>query len=155
MTTPPPYDLCADDFRDYRLPPSIAGNVPPALCLGEPGTHWLARGLTVETTARLLARPVAVEVTEQEHLTVISAVISLASAVWSTDPLGDLLSADLILVPRTRRWALIVQDRMTATGLNVPSPRYLADLVHEAYDARRRPAPDTCRGPATPPSHLW
>ena len=153
--TIPPYDLRADDFRDYHLPPSITGDVSPIPWPDEPGTHWLARGLMAETTRRLLARPIALELTEQKHTTSIAAVMSLASTVWSTDPLGDLLSADLILVPRTGRWALILQNRMIATGLHVPSPRYLADLVHVAYDARRRPAPDTCRGPATPPTHLW
>ena len=153
--TIPPYDLQADDFRDYHLPPSLTGDVSPLPRPDEPGTHWLARGLMAETSQRLLARPIALELTEQEHTTSISAVMSLASTVWSTDPLGDLLSADLILIPRTDRWALILQNRMIATGPDVPSPRYLADLVHAAYDARRIPAPDTCRGPVTPPSHLW
>ena len=153
--TIPPYDLRADDFRDYHLPPSIAGNVSPLLCPDEPGTHWVARGLMAEVSRRLLARPIALELTGQEHLTVISAVMSLASTVWSTDPLSDLLSADLILIPRTDRWALILQNRMIATGPRTPSPRYLADLVHTAYDARRYPEPDVHRGPVPPPSHLW
>lgn len=153
--TIPPYDVRADDFRDYHLPPSITGDVSPLPWPNEPGTHWLARGLMAEVSRRLLARPIALELTEQEHVTVISAVMSLASTVWSTNPVGDLLSADLILVRRTDRWALIVQNRMIATGLRVPSPRYLADLVHAAYDARRSPEPDVRRGPVTPPSHLW
>jgi hypothetical protein len=153
--TSEPYDLRADDFRDYHLPPSIAGNVSSLPWPDEPGAHWLARGLMAETSQRLLARPVALELTEQQHVTVISAAMSLASIVWSTDPVGDLLSVDLILIPRTDRWALIVQNRMIATGLHVPSPRYLADLVHAAYDARRSPEPDVRRGPVIPPSHLW
>jgi hypothetical protein len=151
----PSYDLRADDFRPYQLPLSIAGTIPPIPWPEEPGTHWLARGLMAETCQRLLARPINLEYTEHEHIIFISAVMSLASAVWSTDPLGDLLSADLILVKRTGRWALILQNRMIATGPHVPPPRYLADLVGAAYDARRSPAPDSCRGPATPPSHLW
>lgn len=153
--TIPPYDLQADDFRSYQLSDSLDATIPLTAQPGEPGTHWLARGLMAEIYPRLLARPVTLQVIEHEHIVFISAVISLASTVLSSDPLGDLASVDLILVKDTARWALMLQNRMIATGRDVPPPRYLADIAHAAQQSRRSALPDSCRGPMNPPSHLW
>ena len=153
--TIPPYDLQADDFRSYRLPDSLDATIPVAAQPGEPGTHWLARGLMAEVSQRLLARPVTLQVIEHEHIVFIYAVISVASTVLSSDPLGDLLSVDLVVVKRTARWALMLQDRMIATGLQVPPPRYLAEIADTVHASRRSAQPDVCRGPSNPPSHLW
>lgn len=153
--TIPPDDLQADDFRSYQLPDSLDATIPLTAQPGEPGTHWLARGLMAEIYPRLLARPVTLQVIEHEHIVFISAVISLASTVLSGDPLGDLASVDLVLIKDTARWALMLQDRMTATGLHVPPPRHLAEIAHAAHASRRSALPDTCRGPMNPPSHLW
>ena len=157
MTIPtlPPYDLRADDFRSYQLPDSLDATIPVQPQPGEPGTHWLARGLMAELYPRLLARPVTLQVIEHEHTVFISAVLSLASTVFSDDPLGHLTSVDLALVKHTARWALMLNDRMIATGQYSPPPRYLADIAHAAHLNRRSAMPDTCRGPVDPPSHLW
>ena len=153
--TIPPDDLQADDFRTYQLPDSLDATIPLIAQPGEPGTHWLARGLMAEICPRLLARPVTLQVIEHEHIVFISAVVSLASTVLSSDPLGDLASVDLVLVKQTARWALMLENRMIATGLHVPPPRYLAEIAHAVQVSRRSAQPDTCRGPASPPSHLW
>jgi hypothetical protein len=154
--TIPPYDLRADDFtRTYDLPESLTANIPPLAQPGEPGAHWLARGLMAETCARMLARPVNLDLIEQPHTIFISALISLASTVLSSDPLGDVVSIELVLVKHTRQWALIYRDRMIAVGVDVPAPAYLADLVHAAHLHGRTAPTDTCRGPVHPPKHLW
>ena len=153
--TIPPYDLQADDFRSYRLPDSLDATIPAAAQPGEPGTHWLARGLMAELSQRMLARPITLQVVEHEHIVFISAVLSLASTVLSSDPLGNLISVDLVLIKHTARWALMLQDRMIATGGNVPPPRYLAEVADAVHVSRRSAQPDTCRGSSNPPSHLW
>jgi hypothetical protein len=153
--TIPPYDLQADDFRSYQLPDSMDATITATAQPGEPAVHWLARGLMAETCQRLLARPVTLQVIEHEHTVFISAVVSLASTVLSSDPLGDLTSVDLILIKHTARWALMLGDRMIATGQNVPAPRYLAEIAQIVQVSRRSAQPDTCRGPVNPPTHLW
>jgi hypothetical protein len=155
MTIPPP-ELRPEDFtRTYDLPESLTASIPPLSQPGEPGSHWLARGLMAETCARMLARPMNLDLIEQAHTIFVSALISLASTVLSSDPLGDVVSIELVLVKHSRQWALIYRDRMIAAGINVPAPAYLADLVHTAHLHRRTAQTDTCRGAAHPPKHLW
>ena len=154
--TIPPYDPRADDFvRSYDLPESLTTNIPPLKQRGEPGVHWLARGLMAEACARMLARPVNLDLIDQPHTIFVSALISLASTVLSSDPLGDVVSIELVLVKRTRQWALIYRDRMISAGIDVPAPAYLAGLVHAAHHHGRTAQTDTCRGTAHPPKHLW
>ena len=153
--TIPPYDLQADDFRSYRLLDSLDATIPVAAQPGEPGTHWFARGLMAEVSQQMLGRPITLQVIEHEHIVFISAVVSLTTTVLSSDPLGDLLSVDLVLVKHTRRWALMLQHRMIATGLDVPAPRYLAEIAVTVQASRRAAQPDSCRGLMNPPSHLW
>ena len=52
------------------------------------------------------------------------------------------------------RWALIVDNRLLALGVNVPSPAELASLIVDSHHQRRSSEP-TCRGPITRPKHLW
>lgn len=153
--TIPPYDLQADDFRSYQLPDTLDATIAATAQPGEPATHWLARGLMSETCQRLLARPITLQVIDHEHIVFISAVVSLASTVLSSDPLGDLASIDLVLVKHTAGWALMLDDRMIAAGRNIPPPRYLAEIAHTVQVSRRSAQPGTCRGPVNPPTHLW
>ena len=155
MTTTIP-DLVPDDFvRSYDLAPTVDSMVSNRAKPGEPGTHWVARGLMVETCVQMLGRPVRLEYSEHEHVTFVSALVSLASSILTSDPLGALLSVDLLISRATGRWALLVQDRMIGTGPCVPSPSHLAGLVLADHHDRRSPITATCRGPVERPKHLW
>lgn len=147
--------LLPDDFRPYNLIPTTDSTIPTRALPGEPGSHWVARGLMVETCAQLLGRPVRLEHYLHEHLTYISAHVSLASSILASDPLGAVVAVDLMIGRDTRRWALIFQNRIIGTGQDLPSPRHLAGLAATVLDDRRRPITDTCRGPVERPSHLW
>ena len=127
---------------------------PPRPVPGEPGIHWVARGLMVETCAQLLGRPISLDLYDHPHTVFIQALISLSSTVLSTEPLGNLASVELVVVKQDSRWALIVDNRLLAMGINVPSPAHLAGLA-AADHHRRRSAQPTCRRPVTPPKHLW
>ena len=152
--TPTTAELRPDDFRSYTLPDSLDATIPTGPVPGEPGIHWVARGLMVETCAQLLGRPISLDLYDHPHTVFIQALISLSSTVLSTEPLGDLASVELVVVKQDSRWALIVDNRLLAMGLNVPSPAHLAGVV-AADHHRRRSAQPTCRGPVTPPKHLW
>ena len=152
--TPTSAELRPDDFRSYTLPDSLDATIPTCPVPGEPGIRWVARGLMVETCAQLLGRPISLDLYDHPHTVFIQALISLSSTVLSTEPLGDLASVELVVVKQDSRWALIVDNRLLAMGINVPSPAHLAGLV-AADHHRRRSAEPTCRRPVTPPKHLW
>lgn len=154
MTTGIP-DFRPDDFlRTYELHDSLESMIPTGAEPDEPGTHWVARGLMAESCARLLGRPLTLDFFSRQKLVVISAGISLASTVLSTNPLDMVATVDLFLSVDSGRWALVLQNRMISIGTHLPSPAQLADEVLAAYCGRRGPQPDTCRA-VTPPSHLW
>jgi hypothetical protein len=152
--TPTTAELRPDHFRPYTLPDSLEATIPTCPVPGEPGIHWVARGLMVETCAQLLGRPISLDLYDHAHTVFIQALISLSSTVLSAQPLGDLASVELVVVKQDSRWALIVDNRLLAMGVNLPSPAYLAGLV-AADHHRRRSAQPTRRGPVTPPEHLW
>ena len=152
--TPTTADLRPDDFRPYDLPDSLDAAIPTHAVPGEPGIHWVARGLIAETCAQLLGRPISLDLLDHPHTVFIHALISLASTVLSAEPLDDIASVELIVVKQDSRWALIADNRLLAIGVNVPSPAHLAGLI-AADDHRRRSAQPNCRGPVTPPTHLW
>ena len=115
--TPHQHELIPDHFtRSYDLAPTVDSTIPNRAHPGEPGTHWVARGLMVETCAQMLGRPVRLEYSEHEHVTFVSALVSLASSILTSDPLGALLSVDLLISRHTGRWALLVQERMVGAG---------------------------------------
>lgn len=147
--------LHPDDFRPYTLAPTVDSMIPARAEPDEPGTRWVARGLMVETCQQLLGRPVRLEHYWREYLTYISVQVSLASSILTSDPLGAVVTIDLMIGRDTGRWALIFQDRMIGTGPELPSPQHLAGLVATDFDNRRRPITDTCRGPVERPRHLW
>lgn len=154
MTSPAP-DLLPEDFvRDYTLPEGVDAMIPTSLQPDEPGIHWVARGLLTETCLRLLGRPVALDYLEKQHITFVSATISLASTVLSSNPCDVLVSVDLLLNRDTGWWVLGFRDRMVATGRQLPSPSHLAELISIEHDRGRRPL-DVRRGPVTEPKHLW
>ena len=149
-------ELRAEDFvRSYDLAPTVDSTIPTQARPCEPGAHWVARGLMTETCAQLLGRPVRLEYFEHQHLTYVTAHVSLASTILSSDPLGAVVAVDLILGRPGGRWALLFTDRLIGTGAYLPSPRYLAGLVAADHDARRRPCTQTCRGTVERPTHLW
>ena len=85
--TPTSAELRPDDFRSYTLPDSLDATIPTGPVPGEPGIHWVARGLMVETCAELLGRPISLDLYDHPH-TVWSAaaaraVASSRSATWS------------------------------------------------------------------------
>ena len=53
--TPTTPELRPDDFRPYDLPDTLDTNIPTRRVPGEPGIHWVARGLLAETCARCSA----------------------------------------------------------------------------------------------------
>ena len=152
--TPTTPELRADDFRPYTLPDSLDTTTPTRCVPGEPGIHWVARGLMVETCAQLLGRPISLDLHDHRNTAFIQALISLASTVLSADPLDDLTTVELVVAKQDSRWALIVDNRLLGLSVNVPSPAYLAGLVADGDHRRRSPQP-LCRGPVTPPKHLW
>ena len=158
MTSPTPDlvpDLAPQDFvPTYTLLDRVEATIPTAAQPGEPGIHWVARGLLVETCARLLGHPVSLDCLERRQLTFVSVTVSLASTVLSSDPRDVLLAVELVLDRRTGRWVLIVRDRVIATGGCLPSPSYLAELVAVEYDRGRRPLDDS-QGLAAWPQPLW
>src|SRR5829696_8549049 len=124
--TPPQHELIPDHFiRSSNLAPTVDSVIPNRAQPGEPGTHWVARGLMVETCTQMLGRPVRLEYSEHEHVTYVSALVSLASSILTSDPLGALLSVDLLISRYTGRWALLAPDRMVGTGPCLPSPSHL------------------------------
>lgn len=154
--TPQQHELIPDHFtRSYDLAPTVDSTIPNQAQPGEPGTHWVARGLMVETSAQMLGRPVRLDYHEREHLTFISAYVSLESSILSSDPLGAVMVVDLLIGRSTGRWTLTVQERMIGTGLYVPSPSHLAGLVAADHHQRRSPITATCRGPFERPKYLW
>ena len=152
--TPTTPELRADDFRPYTLPDSLDTTIPTRCVPGEPGIHWVARGLLTETSAQLLGRPISLDLLDHRHTVFIHALISLSSTVLSAEPLGDLTTVELVVAKLDSRWALLVDNRLLGLGINVPSPAHLASLVATAHH-RRRSAQPTCRGPVTRPTHLW
>jgi hypothetical protein len=150
-TTP---ELRPDDFRAYDLPDSLDATIPARMVPGEPGIHWVARGLTVETCAQLLARPISLDLLDHPYTVFINALISLSSTVLSAEPLGNLTTVELVVAKQDSRWALIADNRLLALGVNVPSPAHLAGLI-AANHHQRRNAESACRGPVAPPKHLW
>lgn len=58
--TGPTLELSPQDFTStYPLPDGVESLIPTCAQPDEPGAHWVARGLLVETCARLLARPLS------------------------------------------------------------------------------------------------
>jgi hypothetical protein len=154
--TPTAPELRPEDFvGSYNLPDSLEATIPTGHEPGEPGIYWVARGLLAETCAQLLGRPISLDLLDHPHTVFIHALISLASTVLSAEPLGDVASVELVVVKHNSRWALIVDNRLLAMGLNVPAPAHLAGLVAANHHQRRSAAQPTCRGPVTPPKHLW
>ena len=152
--TPTTPELRPDDFRPYTLPDSLDTTIPTRCVPGEPGIHWVARGLTAETCSQLLARPISLDLLDHPNTVFIHALICLSSTVLSAEPLGDVTAVELVVAKQDSRWALIVDNRLLGLGINVPSPAHLAGLV-AANDHRRRNTEPTCRGPVTRPTHLW
>jgi hypothetical protein len=150
-TTP---ELRPDDFRPYTLPESMETTIPTQCVPGEPGIHWVARGLITETSAQLLGRPISLDLLDHPNSVFIHALISLSSTVLSAEPLGDITTVELVVSKHDSRWALIADNRLLGLGINVPSPAHLAGLV-TADHHRRRSADPTCRGPVARPTHLW
>jgi hypothetical protein len=154
MTSPSPdlpLDLVPQDFTGtYPLPGGVEATISTTAQPGEPGIHWVARGLLTETCARLLARPVSLDYHERRCLTCVTATVSLAATVLSTDPRDLLVTVDLLLNRQTGRWVLTSRDRIIATGPHLPSPSHLAELVAVEHDRRRRPL-----DPAALPEPLW
>jgi hypothetical protein len=158
MTSPTPdlsFDLSPQDFTPtYSLPDSVKATIPVTAQPGEPGIHWVARGLLTETCARLLARPVGLDHHEGRCLTFVSATVSMASTVASPEPRDALAAVDLLLDRRGGRWVLTFRDRIVGTGGCLPSPSSLAELVAIAYDRSHRPL-DLSGGTAVLPEPLW
>ena len=152
--TPSTPELRPDDFRPYDLPECLDTSIPTRTVPGEPGIHWIARGLIAETCAQLLGRPISLDLLDHPNTVFIHALISLASTVLSAEPLGDLTTVELVVVKQDSRWALLADNRLLGLGINVPSPAHLAGLVASDHH-RRRSAQPTRRGPATRPTHLW
>ena len=153
--TGPTLELSPTDFTStYPLPAGVESTIPTTAQSDEPGAHWVARGLLVETCARLLARPLSVGYLERRRLTAISATVSLASTVLSSDPSDVVVTVDLLLDRESGRWALSYRDRMIATGSALPPPSWLGELVAIDHDRGRRPLP-VRRGPVAKPKHLW
>ena len=152
--TPTTPDLRPDDFRPYTLPDSLDTTIPTRCVPGEPGIYWVARGLMAETCAQLLGRPISLDLLDHQSTVFVHALISLSSTVLSAEPFGDLTTIELVVAKQDSRWALIVDNRLLAIGTNVPSPAHLAGLVAASDHQRRSPQPP-CRGPVTPPKHLW
>ena len=151
MNCPTPDDLDPQDFTGtYPLPDGVEATIPTTAQPGEPGIHWVARGLLTESCARLLARPVSLDYHKRRCLTFVAATMSLAATVLSTDPRDVLATVELLLDRRTGRWVLTFRDRLIATGRYLPSPSALAELVAVEHDRRRRPL-----DPAALPEPLW
>ena len=154
--TATPLQLAPQDFvRSYDLIDTIDATIPTRAQPGEPGTHWVARGLLAETCAQLLGRPIALEYYEKHQVVFISARLSLAATVLSSDPFGALLGVDLLISRVSGRWALLSGDRMLGSGLQLPSPAYLAGLVAESYASGRETVGGPCRAPVARPKYLW
>jgi hypothetical protein len=148
-------DLAPQDFTStYSLPDSVEATIPVTVQPGEPGIHWVARGLLTETCTRLLARPVNLDLHEGRCLTFVSATVSMASTVASPDPRDALAEVDLLLDRRSGRWVLTFRDRIVGTGGCLPSPSFLAERVAIAYDRSRSPL-DSSRESAALPAPLW
>jgi hypothetical protein len=107
-----------------------------------------------ETCAQLLGRPISLDLLDHPNTVFIHALISLSSTVLSGEPLDDLTTVELVVLKQDSRWALLLDNRLLALGINVPSPAHLAGLV-AASDHLRRSAQPICRGPVIPPKHLW
>jgi hypothetical protein len=152
--TPSTPDLRAEDFRSYTLPDSLDTTIASRTVPGEPGIHWVARGLMAETCAQLLGRPISLDLLDHPNTVFIHALISLSSTVLSAEPLDDLTTVELVVAKQDSRWALIGDNRLLGLGVNVPSPAYLVGLVAADHERRRNPEP-TCRGPVARPNHLW
>ena len=153
--TGPTLKLSPNDFTStYPLPDGVESMIPTTAKPDEPGAHWVARGLLVETCARLLARPLSLGYLERRRLTAISATMSLASTVLSSDPYDVVVTVDLLLDRGSGRWTLTFRDRMIATGPALPPPSWLAELVAIDHDRGRHPLP-VRRGPMAAPKHLW
>ena len=140
MTSPTFPDLVPDDFtRTYTLGSTVEASIPTAARPGEPGIHWVARGLLVETGARLLAEPVSVDCVEKRQITFVSVVLSLAATTVAPQAGDVLVTVELLLDRRSGRWGLTFADRLVGTGPWLPSPRWLAEQVAQAHDRRCRP----------------
>jgi len=147
--------LAPQDFvGNHPLDDSVEATIPSTAQPGEPGIHWVARGLLTETYARLLGRPISLDCIHQRHTTFVSAIVSLDSTVLSNDPRDVLVAVDLVLNRRSGLWILTFRDRIVATGDCLPSPSYLAELVAIDYDRRRQPL-DPSQEAAIRPEHLW
>lgn len=155
MTSTTPELLAADFARPYNLAPTVDSTIPNHVQPDEPGAHWVARGLMAETCAQLLARPVRLEYREHESVTFVSAYVSLASSILTSDPLGTVACVDLLIGRASGRWALLSGDRMIGTGSHVPSPRQLAGLVLADHHTQRSAVTATCRAPVAQPKPLW
>jgi hypothetical protein len=154
--TPQKYELIPDHFtRSYDLAPTVDSTISNRAQPGEPGAHWVARGLMVETCAQMLGRPVRLDYREREHVTYATAYVSVASSIVTSDPLGAVIAVDLLISRSSGRWTLIVQDRVVGTGPYMLSPSHLAGLVLADHHQRRSPSTATCRGPVERPKHLW
>jgi hypothetical protein len=154
--TPQRPELIPDHFaRSYDLAPTVDSTIPNRTQPGEPGTHWVARGLMVETCAQMLGRPVRLDHHERENVTYVTAYVSVASSIVTSDPLGAVIAVDLLISRSSGRWTLIAQDRIVGTGPCVPSPSHLAGLVLTDHHQRRSPITATCRGPVERPKNLW
>ena len=152
--TPNTPELRPDDFRSYTLSDSLDTTIASRTVPGEPGIHWVARGLMAETCARLLGRPISLDLLDHPNTVFTHALISLSSTVLSAESLGDVTTVELVVAKQDSRWALVVDNRLLGLGINVPSPAHLAGLVAADHYRRRSPQP-TCRGPVTRPTHLW
>ena len=102
--TPTTPDLRPEDFvANYNLPDSLDATIPTRHQPGEPGIHWVARGLMVETCAQLLGRPISVDLHDHPNTAFIQALISLASTVLSTEPLDDRATVELVVAKQDSR----------------------------------------------------
>ena len=143
MTSPTPDlvpDLVPQDFtRSYSLADTVEASIPTTAQPGEPGIHWVARGLLSETCERLLADPVSLDCVEKRHTTFVSVSLSLASTAVAPDRRDVLVTVELLLDRRSGRWGLMFADRLIGGGRWLPSPSWLAERVAQEYDRRRRP----------------
>ena len=128
--TDPP-DLVGDDFGPYQLPPRVAATIPAAAVPGEPTLHRLARGLIVETAARLDAAARFLDVIALDGVVIIGIEVAISgpAPAGPPGPAGTSARVGLTVVPADGRWMLAVQGRVIAAGCGVPAPRRLAPLV--------------------------
>jgi hypothetical protein len=141
--------LRAEDFaRSYDLHDGVDADIPLQAQPGEPGIHWVARGLLVETCLQPLGWPLSLgHYHYPAVMTVISVHLSLASTVLSTDGAEVVAAVELLLNRDTGRWGLLFTGRLIDARMHLPAPAFLADRIAAAHAARREPGPTARRRP--------